>query len=78
MNKAELQAKWPTFKFREEPDPECTSCQGTGERRTNVEHRPLMPCWCVTFSRDFYKDAREIFGRVAKRELAALRAGQEP
>lgn len=77
MNREELQAKWPTFKIREEPDPACMSCKGTGERRTRVKRTPIVPCWCVCFSRKAYPVAREIADRVAKKGLAELAAIKE-
>lgn len=77
MKREELQAKWPTFTIREEPDPACTSCKGAGERRTNSEYHPIVPCWCVLFSRAHYGLAREVAHKVAKKGRAGLAAAKE-
>lgn len=67
MTKAELQAKYPTWKcIISEPDPECT-CKGAGFRETKKFSVPCL-CACLHIVEGFDRAAMtKAVGEAAKR-----------
>lgn len=79
MDKSALQAKYPNFTIRNEPDPEC-SCRGTGERPPSSSGH-VIPCLCACLSEPHSAQKREAMvaiGRAARRAKREIFNGYPP
>lgn len=72
MDKGALQAKYPHWTIRSEPDPEC-SCGGTGERPPTPSGL-VVPCLCACLSEPHSAEKREAMTEIGR---AARRAKQK-
>ena len=57
------------------PNPDCKSCNGTGEVRTKSKQLPLRPCLCLMLDYTLAAGLQDALNRVARKEQARLRGG---
>lgn len=68
MLKADLKLKYSRYTIRQEPDPQCRGCKGSGELKNKSGDE--SPCLCVVLSEPHSDSKRELLrgiGRQARR-----------
>lgn len=66
MNANEIRTKYPTYRVKHDPKPDCKFCHGMGEVRTGYPSIPMRPCLCTVMDHAYAEMVQETLNAQSK------------